>query len=270
MPAPAVFAAIAGLCHAAPRSAWLRARNAGGRPYCYRSNNVHRIDPVVSKTVYESGLKFAGMHCTARCKSHGIADMSPRRFDPLDNGKLGLNARLRNHGVSRQNRWTSARQRRSHERQGFRKPRSPCAFRTARAPRRRVPAAGLSPRRPFPAEGRPGRPHSAAPGRGRKPAKTFVDRILRAPTWGTVQAAKGRYKGVMRQTCISFGRSALAIAGAVGSLTLGGAATSRGEGLSPGVTVQTRFDQEQTGVPPPPGQWTQSITRKYYSSAPGR
>lgn len=64
----------------------------------------------------------------------------------------------------------------------------------------------------------------------------------------------------MRRTCISFGRSALAIAGAVGTLTLGGPARSYADGLLPGVTVQTRFDQEQTGVPRPPGQWTQSIT----------
>ena len=61
----------------------------------------------------------------------------------------------------------------------------------------------------------------------------------------------------MRRTCIVFGRSALAVVGAVGSLTL--TTPSIGD-LSPGITVQTRFDHEQTGVPPPPGQWTQSLT----------
>src|SRR5262245_54537347 len=127
--------------------------------------------------------------------------------------------------------------------------------------RRRFPAAVPDPSRPLRVEDRSGldvRP-AALPGRENR-RKTAVDRILRAPTWGTVQIARGRYQGVMRRTCISFGRSALAILAAVGSLTLGGSATSRADGLMPGLTVQTRFDQEQTGVPPPPGQWTQSIT----------
>jgi len=64
----------------------------------------------------------------------------------------------------------------------------------------------------------------------------------------------------MRRACFGFGRSALAIAGAAGTLTLGGFSWSGAEGLSPGITIQTRFDQEQTGVPQPPGEWTQSLT----------
>jgi len=127
--------------------------------------------------------------------------------------------------------------------------------------RRRIAAAVQAPYRPFRAEGRPwlGVP-AAGPAETANLRKTFVDRILRGPTWGTVGAEKGRYQGVMRRTCISFGRSALAILGAVGSLTLAGPATSRADGLMPGLTLQTRYDHEQTGVPPPPGQWTQSIT----------
>jgi len=64
----------------------------------------------------------------------------------------------------------------------------------------------------------------------------------------------------MRRTCILFGRSALAIAGAVGTLTLAGSWELRADAFSPGITVQTRYDQEQTGVPRPPGEWTQSLT----------
>src|SRR5262245_6825929 len=136
---------------------------------------------------------------------------------------------------------------------------SPRAFRGQECAAAGSAAGGRCPavsgRRKWLPSGRPARPG----GRAQQPRKTFAERVLRGPSCGTVPAASGRYKGVMSRTGISFGRSALAIAGAVGMLA-SMSPRSHADGLFPGVTVQTRYDQEQTGVPRPPGQWTQSIT----------
>lgn len=64
----------------------------------------------------------------------------------------------------------------------------------------------------------------------------------------------------MRRTRILFGRSALVIAGAVGTLTLTGPPTTRADSWSPGVTVGSRFDHQTNAAPGTGGDWIHSVT----------
>lgn len=64
----------------------------------------------------------------------------------------------------------------------------------------------------------------------------------------------------MGRTRISFGRSVLTIAGAVGTLACTGPVGSRADGLAPGITVGTRFDRPVSGTPGAGGAWFGTLT----------
>lgn len=59
---------------------------------------------------------------------------------------------------------------------------------------------------------------------------------------------------------IPFGRSALAVGGIVGCLTVAGWACAHADGWSPGLTVGTRFDRPVAGGAGESGEWIASLT----------
>jgi hypothetical protein len=64
----------------------------------------------------------------------------------------------------------------------------------------------------------------------------------------------------MARLCIRIGRSALAMAGLLGVLTLDGRTPAHADGWSPGVTLGTRFDRPVAGSTGDEGEWIGSLT----------
>lgn len=77
---------------------------------------------------------------------------------------------------------------------------------------------------------------------------------------GIVRLVWGRYESVMTGFCIPFGRSALAVAGIAGCLTLAGSARVYADGWSPGLMVGTRFDRPAAAGAGDGGEWNASLT----------
>lgn len=73
----------------------------------------------------------------------------------------------------------------------------------------------------------------------------------------------------MERICIPFGRSALAVAGIVGCLTLAGVMRAYADGWSPGLTVGTRFDRPIAGGTGDDGEWIASLTPQLLSERLG-
>ncbi len=73
----------------------------------------------------------------------------------------------------------------------------------------------------------------------------------------------------MARNCIPFGRSALAVAGIAGCLTLAGWARAYADGWSPGLTVGTRFDRPVAVGAGDGGEWKASLTPQLLSERLG-